>query len=177
MNKNRRIVRLALAGAVVLGLGGLAGAAVAAKAKAKAEARQQSASRGLARYGVAVYSDLCLQSDSGDIGGQRITLHRFAEADTVIYEFTAGALSWPVVASDVNLDQATGVFDFTVQGADEEERKIVGKFARDGQSLTLEGAYCGGDASMPMKLSLVKDFGAKLKNCKPCPAPKELPEA
>ena len=56
-------------------LAGATGAAVAAKGKKPA---------GLERYGVAVYSDLCLQKDSGEIGGQRVTLHRFAEADSVI---------------------------------------------------------------------------------------------
>ena len=141
-------------------LAGATGAAVAAKGKKPA---------GLERYGVAVYSDLCLQKDSGEIGGQRVTLHRFAEADSVIYEFTAGALSWPIVANDVNLDAATGAFDFTIAGADSEERTIIGKFSRDGQTLTLEGDYCGGNVRMPMKLSRVRDFGRPLKNCTPCP--------
>lgn len=125
---------------------------------------------GLERYGVAVYSDLCVQKDSGEIGGQRVTLHRFAEADTVIYEFTAGSLSWPIVANDVNLDAATGAFDFTIQAADGEERKLAGKFSKDGQTLTLEGDYCGGNVHMPMKLSRIRDFGRPLKNCTPCPA-------
>ncbi|OEZ52941.1 hypothetical protein [Janthinobacterium lividum] len=47
-------------------LAGATGAAVAA-VKGKKPA-------GLERYGVAVYSDLCLQKDSGEIGGQRVTL-------------------------------------------------------------------------------------------------------
>ena len=144
-----------------------AGAAFAA-AKGKKPA-------GLERYGVAVYSDLCLQKDSGEIGGQRVTLHRFAEADSVIYEFTAGALSWPIVASDVNLDAATGAFDFTIAGADSEERTLVGKFSKDGQTLTLEGDYCGGNVRMPMKLSRVRDFGRPLKTCTPCPPMPQAP--
>ena len=157
--------RLAILLAALL-FAGATGAAVAAKGKKPA---------GLERYGVAVYSDLCLQKDSGEIGGQRVTLHRFAEADSVIYEFTAGALSWPIVANDVNLDAATGVFDFTIAGADGEERTIVGKFSRDGQTLTLEGDYCGGNVRMPMKLSRVRDFGRPLKNCTPCPPTPQAP--
>ena len=148
-------------------LAGATGTAIAA-AKGKKPA-------GLERYGVAVYSDLCLQKDSGEIGGQRVTLHRFAEADSVIYEFTAGALSWPIVANDVNLDAATGAFDFTIAGADSEERTIVGKFSKDGQTLTLEGDYCGGNVRMPMKLSRVRDFGRPLKTCTPCPTMPEAP--
>ena len=128
------------------------------------------------RYGVLVYSDLCFEQASGEIGGQRITLHRFAEADTVIYEFTAGSLSWPLVASDVNLDPRSGAFYFTVGGADSEQRTIGGKFSANGQSLTLEGGYCA-DQSIPIKLTRVKDFGAELKACKPCPAPKEAPQS
>ena len=155
--------------ALLLGLliGAAAGSALAAKDRKPA---------GLERYGVSVYSDLCLQKDSGEIGGQRVTLHRFAEADTVIYEFTAGSLSWPIVANDVNLDAATGAFDFTIAGADSEERTIAGKFSRDGKTLTLEGDYCGGNVRMPMKLSRITDFGRPLKNCTPCPAVKQAPE-
>ncbi|MBB5370569.1 MULTISPECIES: hypothetical protein [unclassified Janthinobacterium] len=144
----------------------LTGAAGAALANAGAKVKKPA---GLERYGVAVYSDLCVQKDSGEIGGQRVTLHRFAEADTVIYEFTAGSLSWPIVANDVNLDAATGALDFTIQAADGEERKLAGKFSKDGQTLTLEGDYCGGNVHMPMKLSRIRDFGRALKNCTPCP--------
>ena len=118
--------RLAAMLAALLLAGATGGAIAAAKGKKPA---------GLERYGVAVYSDLCLQKDSGEIGGQRVTLHRFAEADSVIYEFTAGALSWPIVANDVNLDAATGAFDFTIAGADNEERTI-------GWCDTCRGRHC-----------------------------------
>lgn len=168
MKNTRRSGARVLAAALLLGFVG--GAAAAAKARPKAPAA------GLPRYGVMVYSDLCVQQPNGDIGGQRISLHRFAEADTVFYEFTAGALSWPLVASEVNIDAASGTIDFTVTGADDEERKFSGKFSRDGRTLLLDGGYCGGDPGMPMRLSRVSDFGAKLKNCKPCPPQKEAPE-
>jgi hypothetical protein len=167
MKTTRRSGARALAAALLLGAVG--GAVAAPKAGPKAPAA------GLPRYGVMVYSDLCVQQPNGDIGGQRISLHRFAEADTVFYEFTAGALSWPLVASEVNIDAASGALDFTVTGADGEERKISGTFSRDGRTLLLEGGYCGGDASMPMRLSRVRDFGAKLKNCRPCPPRKDGP--
>lgn len=161
MTHTRRYGRRALAGLALLGAVG----AALAGAKGKPAPQQ------MARYGVAVYSDLCVQAESGEIGGQRISLQRFAESDTVLYEFSAGALSWPLVASEVSIDEKTGALDFTVTGADDEERKISGKFSRDGDSLTLDGGYCGGAAGMPMRLSKVKDFGARLKACKPCPAP------
>jgi len=126
---------------------------------------------GFPRYGMAVYSDLCVHPESGEYGGQRITLQRFAEVDTVIYEYTAGALSWPVVASDVNVDPRGKMMYFTVQLEDEDVRTISGKFSPDGEKLTLDGGYCD-DQSMPMVLAKVKDFGAKMKACKACPASK-----
>jgi hypothetical protein len=129
---------------------------------------------GLPRHGVAVYSDLCLEKASGDIGGQRITLHRFAEGDTAIYEFTAGGLSMPVVASDTSIDDKTGVLTFTVTVADGDERTILGKFSRDGRALTLTGGYCGA-AAYPMRLSRVSDFSRPLRDCKPCPAQPDTP--
>jgi hypothetical protein len=132
------------------------------------------APKGLARYGAAVYSDLCVHPESGEFGGQRISVQRFAEVDTVIYEFTAGGLSWPIVASDVNLDPHGKRMYFTVQ-MDEEERTISGKFADNGDTLTLDGGYCGQPA-VPAKLRRVRDFGRAAPACKPCPVPKAAPQ-
>lgn len=126
---------------------------------------------GLPRYGMVVYSDLCVNPQSGEFGGQRITLQRFAEVDTVIYEYTAGGLSWPLVASDVNVDPRGKMMYFTVQAAEGAERTISGKFSPDGATLTLDGGYCG-DETVPMKLAKVTDFGRKAGACKPCPAGK-----
>ncbi|HEX8601708.1 MAG TPA: hypothetical protein VF774_03610 [Pseudoduganella sp.] len=128
---------------------------------------------GVPRYGMAVYSDLCVQP-GGEFGGQRITLQRFAEVDTVVYEYTAGGLSWPVVASDVNIDPRGKLMYFTVQPPDEAERTLSGKFSADGSTLTLEGGYCG-DESLPMTLQKVRDFAQKPKACRACPAGKRGP--
>ncbi|WP_256080664.1 hypothetical protein [Massilia sp. YIM B04103] len=129
---------------------------------------------GLPRHGMWVYSDLCIHPESGEFGGQRITLQRFAEVDTVIYEYTAGGLSWPVVAGDVNVDPRGKLFYFTVQPADQDEKTISGSFSADGRMLTLEGSYCG-EQGPPMQLPLVRDFGAKPKTCKACPPSKAQP--
>ncbi|WP_342120501.1 hypothetical protein [Pseudoduganella sp. OTU4001] len=124
----------------------------------------------LPRHGMLVYSDLCVHEGSGEYGGQRITLQRFAEVDTVIYEYTAGGLSWPLVATDVNVDPRGKMMYFTVQEG-EEERTISGKFSPDGTTLTLDGGYCE-DHSQPMVLAKVRDFARKPRACKTCPAPK-----
>ncbi|WP_338770862.1 hypothetical protein [Massilia sp. METH4] len=146
--------------------------AVAAPQGAKKSAADKG---GLPRYGMAVYSDLCVQP-GGEFGGQRITFQRFAEVDTVIYEYTAGGLSWPVVASDVNIDPRGRMMYFTVQPPDEAERTISGKFSNDGATLTLEGGYCA-DESQSMTLQKVRDFAQKPKACRACPAPKKAPDA
>ena len=144
-------------------------AAGAPKGKARSEPRS-----GVPRYGMVVYSDLCVNPHSGEFGGQRITLQRFAEVDTVIYEYTAGGLSWPIVASDVNVDPRGKMMYFTVQPAEGEERTISGKFSPDGATLTVDGGYCG-DESVPMKLAKVRDFGRKAGACRPCPASRSKP--
>jgi len=126
------------------------------------------------RYGMVVYSDLCVNPHSGEFGGQRITLQRFAEVDTVIYEYTAGGLSWPLVANDVNVDPRGKMMYFTVQPAEGDERTISGRFSPDGATLTLDGGYCG-DETVPMKLARVSDFGRKAGACRPCPAGKSKP--
>ncbi|HJU99205.1 MAG TPA: hypothetical protein VJ752_01500 [Burkholderiaceae bacterium] len=126
----------------------------------------------LPRFGMLVFSDLCLHPDSGEFGGQRITLQRFAEVDTVIYEYTAGGLSWPVVASDVNIDPRGRQLYFVVTPPGEDERTISGKLSEDGNTLVLDGAYCD-DGSVPMRLPKVVDFGRKPGACRACPAPRK----
>jgi hypothetical protein len=129
----------------------------------------------LPRYGMLVFSDLCIHADSGEFGGQRITLQRFAEVDTILYEYTAGGLSWPVVASDVNIDPRGQQLYFTVQPPDEDERTIAGKLADGGKTLVLDGGYCG-DEAVPMRLPLITDFSRKAGVCRACPAPKPKKE-
>jgi hypothetical protein len=126
--------------------------------------------RVLPRYGMLVFSDLCIHPDSGEFGGQRITLQRFAEVDTVLYEYTAGGLSWPVVASDVTIDPRGQQFYFTVQPPDEDERTISGKLVTAARRWCWKAAYC--DESVPMRLARVTDFGRKAGTCRACPAPK-----
>ncbi|WP_229223787.1 hypothetical protein [Duganella sp. sic0402] len=151
----------AVAGAILL-------ASCAVLAAPKGNSKQAGT---LPRYGMLVYSDLCIHPDSGEFGGQRITLQRFAEVDTVLYEYTAGGLSWPVVASDVTIDTRGQQFYFTVQPPDEDERIINAKVVEGGRAIMLDGGYCG-DESLPMRLPLVKDFGRKAGSCRACPAPK-----
>jgi hypothetical protein len=150
----------------------LAGAILFASCAVLAAPKSASRKPGtLPRYGMMVYSDLCIHPDSGEFGGQRITLQRFAEVDTVLYEYTAGGLSWPAVASDVTIDPRGQQFYFTVQPPDEDERTINARVVDGGKAIVLDGGYCG-DESLPMRLPLVTDFGRKAGVCRACPAPK-----
>lgn len=123
---------------------------------------------GLPRYGMAVYSDLCVNRATGEFGGQRVTVQRFAEVDTVIYEYTAGGLSWPLVAADVQIGPHGEKLVFTVQ-MEEEERTLSGTVADQGNTFVLDGGHCG-QADAPSRLAKVKDFGLVPPPCKPCPA-------
>ncbi|KQQ47244.1 hypothetical protein ASF61_00905 [Duganella sp. Leaf126] len=165
--KNRQ--RALLGGVLLL-------AACAVLAAPRAPAARKADERGLPRYGMMVFSDLCINADSGEFGGQRITLQRFNEVDTVLYEYTAGGISWPVVASDVNIDPRGRQMYFTVQPPEEDERTISGKIVDGGKALVLDGGYCG-DATVPMRLPLVTDFGRKAGVCHACPPQKEKQEA
>eukprot|EP01030_Chromulinospumella_sphaerica_P012372 gene12372-12160_t len=129
---------------------------------------RKPAAQVLPRYGMLVFSDLCISPENGEFGGQRITLQRFAEVDTVLYEYTAGGLSWPVVASEVVIDPRGRQFYFTVQPPDEEERTIRGTLSEDGKALVLDGSYCN-DPKVPMKLLRVSDFGRQAGVCRVCP--------
>ena len=139
------------------------------------KAARRPAAQGLPRYGMLVFSDLCISRQSGEFGGQRITLQRFAEVDTVLYEYTAGGLSWPVVASEVVVDPRGRQFYFTVQPPDEEARTIRGTLSDDGKFLQLDDHYCS-DPAVPMRLARVSDFGRQAGACRACPPPRAVPE-
>lgn len=145
-------------------------AALAAPRTARPPARQAS----LPRYGMVVFSDLCVHAGSGEFGGQRITLQRFAEVDTVLYEYTAGGLSWPQVASEVTIDPRGKQMYFTVAVGEGEERTINGRLSADGREFVLDGGYCD-DEAVPMRLRRVTDFGRKAGACRACPAPQDKP--
>lgn len=156
----------------------LASAAALAAPRVARKPARPAATAGLPRYGMAVYSDLCIHPDTGEYGGQRVTIQRFAEVDTVIYEYTAGGLSWPLVASDVNIDPRGRQLYFVVEPPQEEQRTISGKLADDGRTLVLDGHYCD-DGTLPMRLPKVQDFGRQPAVCKACPQgkPGPVPEA
>jgi hypothetical protein len=167
MTATRTSGRAALACMILL-------ASCAALAAPKAASRAARKPATLPRYGMLVFSDLCLTRDGSEYGGQRITLQRFNEVDTVLYEYTAGGLSWPLVASEVTIDPRGRQLYFTVQLPEEEERTISGKLSDDGKTLQLDGSYCE-DQSVPMRLPLVTDFSRKPGACPACPAPKHQP--
>ncbi|GAB2867301.1 hypothetical protein GCM10027277_40390 [Pseudoduganella ginsengisoli] len=125
------------------------------------------------RYGMAVYSDLCIHKDSGEFGGQRVTVQRFAEVDTVIYEYTAGGLSWPLIADDVQIAPHGDKMIFTVQ-VEGEEKTLSGTFAENGSTFVLDGGHCG-RPDVPSRLGKVTDFGRNPPPCKPCPAKNAAP--
>ncbi len=144
--------------------------------KLAAKSVKSTASQGaMPRYGMAVYSDLCIHRESGEFGGRRVTVQRFAEVDTVIYEYTAGGLSWPLVAEDVQIGPRGDKMIFSVQ-LEGEEKTFSGTFADNGNTFVLDGGHCG-QADAPARLAKVTDFGRNPPPCKPCPAAKAPPHA
>ena len=53
----------------------------------------------LPRYGVVVYSNLCVDKQGGDYGGERLTLIRRPEGDALVYEYGNGPLSAPCLST------------------------------------------------------------------------------
>ena len=115
--------------------------------------------KSLPRYGALVYSNLCVEPQSGDIGGTRITLLRFADGDKVIYEYTEGAVNWPLFAQRGQVDSKTGAIGFKVQTGSE-TLSFEGKFT----DAALTGAF--GGKSESISLPRVADLRRPMPNCK-----------
>ena len=101
------------------------------------------------RYGALVYSDLCYDPPTDDMGGTRITLLRFGYGDKIVYENTEGAVTWPVFAADAKVEAKTGALTFEVK-TNEETLIFQGKF--DDRVLT--GTLSG--RSQPLRLRRIE---------------------
>lgn len=123
-----------------------------------------SAAQGLPRYGAFVYSNFCVSPMSGDLGGDRMTLIRLADGDTLVYEYTDGS-THALVATELKLDatSATLRFDVKVQGA--ATSTVSGNFSADGRRLTVHGLPFRGENNYT--LLRVTDFAAPVAQCKP----------
>jgi hypothetical protein len=120
------------------------------------------------RYGVFVYSNLCIEGDSGDTAGTRITLYRYPEGDRVMYEYAEGALARPVIADLVKVDERSGLLRFAVTRPGAQAETISTRLTNDGEVLSMRGPWCGADVLI--RLPRVEDFSRRMQQCRPCPA-------
>jgi hypothetical protein len=115
--------------------------------------------RDMPRYGVFVYSDLCIEPESGDVAGNRVALLRYPEGNQLVFEYTEGPLMAPLFAHVLTMDSATGALTFDVR--------------EDSQTVTFRGtvtddALVGtiSDRPKPVRLPRVRDFGRKQVECR-----------
>jgi hypothetical protein len=115
--------------------------------------------RDMPRYGVFIYSDLCIEPASGDVAGNRVALLRYPESNQIIFEYTEGPLMAPLFADKITIDSVTGALTFDVR--------------EDSQTVTFRGtmtddALVGtiSDRPEPIRLPRIRDFGGKLVECR-----------
>jgi hypothetical protein len=115
--------------------------------------------RDMPRYGVFVYSDLCLEPESGDIAGNRVALLRYPQGDQIIFEYTEGPLMAPLLADKMTIDSATGALTFDVR-EDDQTVTFRGTVTDDALVGTIS------DRPKPIRLPRVRDFGRKQAECR-----------
>ena len=64
--------------------------------------------------GSFVYSNLCVERESGDVNGYRVKLLRSAKGDRLYFEWSEGPLYGPALASDLIIDPETSKIAFTI---------------------------------------------------------------
>ena len=126
------------------------------------------AAKPVMHYGVFVYSNLCIEDQSGDAAGTRITLHHFVEGESVVYEYSDGALSLPVLAEEVKIDDRLKLLTFRISKSGQSPEFIVGELSSNGDVMTLKGDWCR-KRNARISLRLVSDFSRPMKRCAPCP--------
>ena len=123
-----------------------------------------AAARDLPRDGVFVYSSFCVSPMSGDVRGDRITLRRFADGVTLLYEYSDGE-THAVVANGLVLDDQSGSIRFGLDVDGAPHATVSAQLARDGASLAVRGLpfHDGKSDTLPR----VPKASAKLADCKP----------
>jgi hypothetical protein len=117
----------------------------------------------LPHYGVLVYSSFCVAPMSGDLLGDRITLHRFPDGDTLIYEYTDGS-THALIAHDLTLDTTAGTLHFAVDPHNEATSTITGAISRDGNRVTVQGLPFRGE--LVQTLVRVNNVAAPIRRCR-----------
>jgi hypothetical protein len=118
-----------------------------------------AAGQGLPRYGVFVYADFCIAPQSGDVGGNRVSLLRYSDADKLIFEYTEGAVMAPLFADKITLDSTTGTLTFEVR-EDSQTVTFSGTVTEDALVGTIS------DRPQPVRLPRVRDFSRKQAECR-----------
>jgi len=122
-----------------------------------------SSAKDMPRYGIFVYSNFCSSAMSGDLYGNRITLRRLIDGDTLIYEYTDGS-THVVVADHLALDPKSGKLSFEIHADGDLNTIVSGKLSSDGDSLTVKGMLFDEEATFTLKL--ISDFSLPIQRCK-----------
>jgi len=123
-----------------------------------------AATPSLPRYGIFVYSDFCTSPMSRDMYGSRISLRRFRDDDSLIYEYTDGS-THPLVAEALTLDGAAGTLHFKVRPSGSETAQLSGTISKDGQTLVLRGVLFE-EPKRVYTLKRITNFSAPIPTCK-----------
>jgi hypothetical protein len=118
----------------------------------------------LPRYGIFVYSDFCVSPMSGDLGSSRISLHRFWDGDSLVYEYTDGS-THALLAEELTVDVAARTLQFKVRHPNGGTAQLSGQFSKDGQVLILRGILFN-DPEKSYKLKRISNFATPVPACK-----------
>lgn len=114
------------------------------------------------QYGVFVYSNFCRSEMSGDLYGNRITILKVIDGDTVVFEYTDGS-THAVIANNLSFEEMTGKISFEVRVDKDLHSIIVGNFSADRENLRITGAPFDEDLNFDLKK--IHDFKAPYPFC------------
>jgi hypothetical protein len=119
----------------------------------------------LPRYGAFVYRSFCVEQGSGDTGGIGLTVIRSKEGDAALYEYTEGAIEWPLLADELKIDDAGHLkahFASVEKGVQADVR-MEASLNADAAVVVSTNAHALAPGT---RLPRVTDLGAKFPACK-----------
>jgi hypothetical protein len=116
----------------------------------------------LPRYGTFVFSSLCIERESGDIGGSRIVLVRTPGFDELNFDYGSGGLTGSTVDGlTIAGDHLTA--QLTAEG---ERANLQATLSAEEAQVSFNFADGGALGSSPDRLRRVTDFSRKLATCR-----------
>ena len=117
------------------------------------------------RSSLAVYSDICVHSESDDLLGTRVVVMRFVDGDYVLFQMAEGVMTKPELGKAV-IDSGNGDILFSVPQSEKLVATFKGQMTGQFLTGTFDNHWVGGAGEKNFKLPRITGEQRSFPVCK-----------